>query len=225
MDINVKDLISEVYKRPVLWDRTSTKYRDRKQVEKNWSEIEETLETPKDCLKKKWKNTRDQFRNECKKMPGAKSGEYGNLEKHYKKYTSWPHFKSLLFLTSQMKSRSSLANIESSSSKFASELSLDEESLDEILFENVQELRDSEEKKIAKLNVSDELLAIEQQKEALIEKKVNTQKDRDDDEAFFDSLLPYMRKMEMMEKLRCRMEIQQIIYSFFVGKGSAPPHI
>jgi len=58
-------------------------------------------------------------------------------------------------------------------------------------------LRDSKKKKIDKLNVSDELLAIEQQKVSLLEKKVNTIMDRDDDEASFDSLLPYMRKMEI----------------------------
>ncbi|XP_034118108.1 transcription factor Adf-1-like [Drosophila albomicans] len=144
--MDIENLISEVFLRPALWDQKSKNYHNRILVEKNWTEIENMLETSKDGLKKKWKNLRDQFRNEWKKIPISKSGDSGVSEEAYSNYTSWPHFNSLLFLKDQIKPCKSVGNFEASqlsfepsSSEFASQLSQDE-----IISEEIHELCEDE---------------------------------------------------------------------------------
>lgn len=56
----------------------------------------------------KWKNLRDYFRKELKKVPLPRSGDPG--EEALKKST-WPHFKSLLFLKDQFLPRTSHSNL------------------------------------------------------------------------------------------------------------------
>ncbi|XP_039233299.1 uncharacterized protein LOC120322324 [Drosophila yakuba] len=108
MEINFEKLIDEIFLRPALWDQKTKIYHNRIFVEKNWTEMENIFETEKGCLKKKWKNIRDQFRSEWKKNPNTKSGDPGISEEAYSHYTSWPHFTSLFFLKDQMKPRNVL---------------------------------------------------------------------------------------------------------------------
>ncbi|XP_062565437.1 uncharacterized protein LOC134227749 [Armigeres subalbatus] len=63
------------------------------------------------------------------------------------------------------------------------------------------------------------LLDIEQRKLELLEKKV-TSRDRDEDEAFFDSLLPHVKKLNPPAKFKLRMELQQIVLEHVYGSTS-----
>nr|XP_029720875.1 uncharacterized protein LOC115262618 [Aedes albopictus] len=60
-----------------------------------------------------------------------------------------------------------------------------------------------------------QLLAIEAKKLKLLEKKVNKAAAVDDeDEAFFKSLLPHVRKLKSEQKLLFRMEVQKVVHKF-----------
>lgn len=61
-------------------------------------------------------------------------------------------------------------------------------------------------------NNSVEIIEIEKRKLELLEKKTNRKNERDEDESFFDSLLPHIRKLEPGQKFLCRMDIQNTIY-------------
>nr|CAI5819851.1 unnamed protein product [Callosobruchus analis] len=56
----------------------------------------------------KWKNLRDYFRKQLKKVPLTRSG--GPREEALKN-SAWPHFKSLLFLKDQFLQRTSHSNL------------------------------------------------------------------------------------------------------------------
>lgn len=62
-----------------------------------------------DDLKKKWKNLRDQFRHELKKIPIRGTGDPEDSDESY---SNWAHFKDLLFLKDQMKCRQLPENLE-----------------------------------------------------------------------------------------------------------------
>ena len=53
---------------------------------------------------------RDMFGKELKKIQKARSGDEAPL--NYETYTTWPHFKSMLFLKNQMKPRKSGGNLQ-----------------------------------------------------------------------------------------------------------------
>ncbi|XP_075163331.1 transcription factor Adf-1-like [Haematobia irritans] len=111
MEIDMEAFITEVFTRPVIWDKCNKSYPNRVGVENNWKNIQGVMKKPRDQLKKKWKGLRDQFRNEFKKNPAARSGDLGISEKEYNNYVVWPHYKSLLFLKDQIKPRKSTGNL------------------------------------------------------------------------------------------------------------------
>ncbi|XP_061395716.1 uncharacterized protein LOC133331335, partial [Musca vetustissima] len=223
MEIDAETLITEVFTRPVLWDKSNKSYHNRIIVENNWKHIEGVMQKPKQ-LKKKWKGLRDQFRNEYKKIPVARSGDPGISEEEFNKYIIWPHFKSLLFLKNQIKPRKSSGNLrpseeseQASTEDFLADDIEKENSFVELCDESSEKSNAVEVNKKRKATYVDgtsEILAIEKQKLQLLEKKVNTQKERDDDVAFFDSLLPYMRDMDSGRKMLCRIDIQKIVYNY-----------
>lgn len=55
----------------------------------------------------KWKNLKDYFRRELKKLPVSRSGDPGDIADK----SHWPYFKSLLFLQDQFLPRSSTSNL------------------------------------------------------------------------------------------------------------------
>ncbi|XP_055857570.1 uncharacterized protein LOC129920277 [Episyrphus balteatus] len=91
-------LIAEVKKRSVLWDRNHCqyKYKDKRNTEFEWEAIARTIGISKDEAKKKWRNIRDQYNKEVKKIPKSKSGAPQDLAALYT--GKWQHFKSLVFL-------------------------------------------------------------------------------------------------------------------------------
>ncbi|XP_053691920.1 uncharacterized protein LOC128740405 [Sabethes cyaneus] len=184
---NFQDLlISAVYARKELWDQTSVAHRNRVLVENTWKQLAEEFS--------------------C-------SGDAG-----FENCSTWPYFQQMSFLKHQVKPRKSTGNL----SIPACQPEYGEiELLDECVGENSSALGDSGEvsekspevisaiRKRAKMSHATQLLEIENRKLEILERK--TSNVRDEDEAFFDSLLPYIRKLEPARKLYCRMELQKII--------------
>ncbi|CAH1964936.1 unnamed protein product [Acanthoscelides obtectus] len=107
--MDVVQLINSVYHRRAIWDQSHPDHRNRYVLDKLWEEV--ANECNNQSVKKvseKWKNLRDYFRKELKKIPLPRSGDPG--EEALKK-SSWPHFKSLLFLRDQFLPRSSHSNL------------------------------------------------------------------------------------------------------------------
>ncbi|XP_076279748.1 uncharacterized protein LOC143208804 isoform X1 [Lasioglossum baleicum] len=94
MDAN--RLITEVYKRPALWNQRHVSYHNREVTNRVWMEIASIFKLPKPVLKAKWKGLRDTFRAELKK------DQVYRKSKFHRNRPVWIHFKSLQFLKEQM---------------------------------------------------------------------------------------------------------------------------
>ncbi|KAK4881214.1 hypothetical protein RN001_004533 [Aquatica leii] len=89
-------LISEVKKRPALWDKTHKFYRHRVYGEKSWDAISKVTGISSKHAKDKWKNLRDHFKREVHKIPDLVENDPISLRNAYT--GKWKYFPSLMFL-------------------------------------------------------------------------------------------------------------------------------
>lgn len=163
----------------------------------------------------KWKNLRDYFRRELKKIPLPRSGDPGDIATK----SHWPPFKSLLFLKDQFAPRSSTGNLVESqddnvtvTGDVHSDMNSDDEIVEMETFDETQNTVDEEpatpisissensaststyveprtilKSRLRKRkNPVDDLLAIEQQKLELIKtKRAKLEETKDDDHTSF----------------------------------------
>uniref|UniRef100_A0A2A4JCK4 MADF domain-containing protein n=1 Tax=Heliothis virescens TaxID=7102 RepID=A0A2A4JCK4_HELVI len=92
----IERLIKEVANRPVLWNRYENDYNNRAVMDQEWDNIAEALDKDKDFVKQKWRNLRDQFQREYKKVKVP----FDNPIKPYIHYYrgKWIYFEHMLFL-------------------------------------------------------------------------------------------------------------------------------
>ncbi|KAK3878680.1 hypothetical protein Pcinc_016705 [Petrolisthes cinctipes] len=96
-------LICEVSRTPCIWNPSHTKHNDRTFIAQQWERIGEEVTVSGEMAKKKFKNLRDQFRLELRKVPTGKTGDPDLPLEEY--LSTWPWFKFMFFLKDQMKGR------------------------------------------------------------------------------------------------------------------------
>lgn len=185
----------------------------------------------------KWKNLRDYFRNELKKIPIPRSGDASDIISK----SHWPYFKNLMFLKDQILPRQSQSNLpendssesvlEETRSQSRPESQLSDEEVDneteipdQFYAETPSSSATEEPRTILKgrtrkrQNQIDALLAIEKNKmEFLINKqatKLTESVPADEDKLFFESLLPHVKKIEDCDKLKFRNEVQDLVQRY-----------
>lgn len=180
--------------------------------------------------KAKWKNLRDTFRNELKKTQQQRSGDEGGSQND----STWPWFKSMIFLKDIMTPRKMLSNIKQTTT-IENLVNPEDSMTDEIELVNNNtspfncDLNDSGPsmsgsgeinqsmppsiKKTAKKRSSTDtqLIEIEKQKLKLIEKQWSTAESHDDNYHFSMSILPMMRSLPQDAQLRVRIKMQEIL--------------
>ncbi|RVE55297.1 hypothetical protein evm_000195 [Chilo suppressalis] len=97
----MEKLIQEVKSRPVLWDK-SQKRCHRNKIAREWVKIGEILKKDPLDMKSKWRNVKDTFHREAKKMkiPPPEKRDQPIIE-YYE--GQWLHFENLLFLWDEVK--------------------------------------------------------------------------------------------------------------------------
>ncbi|KAJ8724183.1 hypothetical protein PYW07_008163 [Mythimna separata] len=97
-------LIREVANTPVLWNRYHNDYNNRAAMDNEWERIAALLNKEKDFVKQKWRNLRDQFQREIKKVKVP----FDNPTKPYIQYYrgKWIYFEQMLFLREGLAKRS-----------------------------------------------------------------------------------------------------------------------
>ncbi|KAG0722913.1 Transcription factor Adf-1 [Chionoecetes opilio] len=99
--INIEQLIAEVYNTPAIWNSSHSKHNDRMHISRQWRRIGDSLRVTEESAKKKFKNLRDQFRLELKKVPQGRDGDPTlTVEEHL---SIWPWFKQMFFLKDRIK--------------------------------------------------------------------------------------------------------------------------
>lgn len=188
-------------------------------------------------MRKKWKNLRDTYARELKKQPVSRSGDAAGRTRG----STWPFFTCMQFLMHQMKPRTATGNLkapllpaavspndeqlllEYGEVEALKEAEVSLEVSEENLFEmaDISTITSSQSpnpppaKKSRRTTERNEqaarFLEIESRKLELLEKK---NENRDEDVAFLESLLPHIRKLEGVQKLQLRMQIQQYVVDY-----------
>ncbi|XP_028898061.1 uncharacterized protein LOC105215197 isoform X2 [Zeugodacus cucurbitae] len=200
-------LISEIKKRGVLWNRSHCGYKDRRSAEKEWSEVAKKVGIPKEDAKKKWRNLRDQFSKELKKVPKLKSEASQNQSAIYT--GKWRYFKSLLFLKDALTPRETYGNLSmlledsTTATEADKEVSNDEANDIGLTIAEIQSctkfspVRPKRKRIHQDVNdVEAKLLDIKTKKHALFEAV------EDENSLFLRSLHPFMKKLDPIRQLR-----------------------
>lgn len=95
-----------------------------------------------ETVKNKWKNLRDKFKKECKKIPKSRSGDSGDQASIYT--GSWPYFESLIFLRAVVLPKQTEGNILDSANDSEQLSSHDEESTEIELSEETSQTQNVE---------------------------------------------------------------------------------
>ena len=168
-----------------------------------------------DSIKKKWRILRDTFRRELYKIPDDAAA---NAD--CRQYTNWPYFENLYFIKDHTISRSSAtatvrksmsieseADIDSNASEFL-ELNQEIHTLDA-----VQRAAEHSKPDVDESDKASAILPAHKKRHKSVHSSVivskNTPSQVDEDQAFFNSLLPHVRRLSPKQKLLCRMRIQQ----------------
>ncbi|XP_069681422.1 transcription factor Adf-1-like [Periplaneta americana] len=211
-------LISEIYKRPILWDPRNKNYHSRGNVDREWNSVCEVMNITKEAAKAKWKSLRDNYRKEL-----SKSKEDATSERR------WVYFKTLHFLEDVMETKKPMTDV-----------GVKEES--EVFLQR----RDSQEQETFSDNTASEItepsappqrfkkrkrgsLKFNSHQDALHPERTDQgdEDDTDDDLLFFKSLLPYMKMLPPIKRLCFRSEIQIMLANEIsaLETGSASPSV
>ncbi|XP_046674731.1 uncharacterized protein LOC124363526 [Homalodisca vitripennis] len=182
------------------------------------------------------KNLRQEFGKQLRKTLKSGSAAPDEPSSH------WPYFESMLFLTDQFIPRPSSGNIATNyddSSVIVSEDGEEEGNGDDIQIEqletivlapnhptnevsgkltNVAESRNVSKTKTGYIKrvtpqtvIGQQLLELEKEKLKMKQNKA-AENPNDEDIGFFNSLLPHVRKLSPRDKLRFRMQVQEILF-------------
>ncbi|KAF5302453.1 hypothetical protein FQR65_LT08543 [Abscondita terminalis] len=211
-------LISEVRKRPALWDKSHKFYRHRVYADKAWDAIAKITGISNRIVKYKWKRLRDSFNRELRKFPRRMQENVGSLRVAYN--GKWHYFVSMLFLMKSIRflkpecnvktiKRHPIVKLQEEYNEVDSKTSFFNNLMDEYeLPKNLSMCIDDNASKTidnsrTTLEVSPKLI-----------KKINIQYDKatsDTDLSFLQSLLPYFRKLSLLRKLHVRKQFHTIL--------------
>nr|XP_018898077.1 PREDICTED: uncharacterized protein LOC109031171 isoform X1 [Bemisia tabaci] len=231
MEFSVNALIAEVQKRPHLWNVHHKLYHDRQRTDDGWADVGRSLNLPKEVVKSKWKNTRDHFNKEFKKILSSNAQTMEDAGIAYR--GKWPYFREMLFL----KDKERLAELEDDSNEthddfYRSPQQEDERtrqppppqlyhadtSVPDLNFDTFVPTLDSAPPQLSRKrrkNAEEEdlyerFLAIEQEKLEFL-RTAKEMMDLDDDMHFVKSLVPFLKQLSPLAKLSVRSKIHRVI--------------
>uniref|UniRef100_A0A6P7FYR8 Uncharacterized protein LOC114335662 n=1 Tax=Diabrotica virgifera virgifera TaxID=50390 RepID=A0A6P7FYR8_DIAVI len=108
MDLEL--LINAVREQKLLWNKKHKDYRNRLLARRAWKRVADGLGCTSADAQKKWKNLRDSFARELKKIPKRRSG--ADAENGGGEYRGdWPYFEAMKFLEVVIKPRASATSV------------------------------------------------------------------------------------------------------------------
>ncbi|XP_035438946.2 uncharacterized protein LOC118268518 [Spodoptera frugiperda] len=225
--LDTEILINAVHERPILWDKRNKLYHSRLISQNEWEELAKDIGTTSEKAKKKWKNLKDTFIKEFKKISTSTDSD-AMFE-----YTgTWPHFEALSFLIDIIKPRkpegnslpeNNLKNLDDNVVIKIEETDSNQESMNLLkeLTHTYNTLQvpsplpsTSGLSRKRKDNGFEELDTDKQKiKKLLEESRDKTDKDNaDDDVLWYKSLMPYIKQLTPMKKLNFRTQAQDLLH-------------
>ena len=183
-----------------------------------------------DTLKKRWKHLKDQFRKELKKKPVSKSGAEAECW-----VSSWQYFNLMAFMKDEIIPAQTAGNLHINHQLRIDDAEINDAQEESQQSVESQEMRDSEEgpiqspapqrlssssssslpsstRKRKANSMREDMLELEKKKLMLLEKRVSESREnellqKDEDYLFLMSILPTMKKLNDLQKLRFRGKI------------------
>ncbi|XP_026749507.2 uncharacterized protein LOC113510256 [Galleria mellonella] len=238
----VEELIDEVEKRPMLWNRRHLAHSNRAKVDREWGVVAKILRSDKYKVKNKWRNLRDQFLREAKKLAVPSSGTNDQpLISFYK--GKWMYFERLLFMKEtvddQIKKRRNSATEDAEEElDFSKQVKLEEISITEhsLPSEFYNDYMNSYQQ-IYKTQISEMKLEPEEPEEVTVcptikrendlsekitvsdDDRIKNEVEIDDDMHFVKSLVPFLRNLTPVRKLMIRNEIQSLLMRELINEN------
>ncbi|XP_055607613.1 uncharacterized protein LOC129755251 [Uranotaenia lowii] len=224
-------IISEVYARPELWDKSLGVSRKLRVVNKIWRNLAQKHEVPEEVLKKRWRFLRDAFSSNLLNIP--KSVLQSSSDRlDYEKYVTWPLFGSMLFLKDHIGKRGPNWNIWQ---RAVAAIEQDETSFDGFSPEQPETSSKQPETYSTESETSNKQPEKQRRQSKTSSNKTETYSkppetsrkrtaDRlpDEDDHFVSSLLSHLRRINPAQKLLCRMEIQRVVNEYAYGQIRLP---
>ena len=166
-------------------------------------------------LKKRWKHLKDQYRKELKKQPVSTSG--AEAPAHFT--SSWQYFQLMSFMKDELIPAETVGNLDNSENDMQDTRSLssiNQDDLDSEIQSSASHVTptssSSSSRKRTANTLREDMLDLEKKKILLIEKRLSESEiDRklktDEDYLFLMSILPTMKKLTDIQKLRFRGQI------------------
>ncbi|XP_072389738.1 uncharacterized protein [Diabrotica undecimpunctata] len=236
--MDIEELITKVQVNAPIWNKKLKHHSNRNIVDACWRKISSEMKIDEVALRKKWKYLRDQFSVEWSKTKLRSEDAAEPAE------PKWPYFKNMIFLKDIVTTRASsrylrAAEIEQEHSRDdeaetdttglneGERESPNDEDATETQFDQPRILSASQSKRRRMMATNtlynQQILQLEQQKINTIQNNFQREPDNDD-LLFFKSLLPFVSKIPIEQKLRFRNHIQQVVEHYaFMGIALQPP--
>ncbi|XP_065360409.1 transcription factor Adf-1-like [Calliphora vicina] len=105
-------LIAEIRQRPVLWDFQSIEHKSREYAPEMWRDVAQIMGTDVDECKRKWKNLRDAYRAEVKRIELRIERDLlkGSYDTNAEYSSKWAFFEAMKFIEDSKRPRRSRVN-------------------------------------------------------------------------------------------------------------------
>ncbi|XP_044763326.1 uncharacterized protein LOC123320184 [Coccinella septempunctata] len=204
-------LISNVECRPCLWNDEHVDFKNGNITRKQWDEVGESLNLPGEECKKKWKNLKDTFRKKVNLMaskPGASQRKW--------KYSDRMEFARQVITPGHSSENFEFPPIKEEDST-DSEMTFEDNSLQQDTKSSFPEEDDegydqNQGSAGRKREREEEFLEEDRLMETPLKAVKLMESDMSDDHHFFLSLLPYVSRLDDLEKLELRAKIQTCVF-------------
>ncbi|KAI8435609.1 hypothetical protein MSG28_009197 [Choristoneura fumiferana] len=193
--MNELDLIKEVEKRPILYDKTVSGFNKTKLRDDAWKEVQESLNVSEAECKKRWRSLRDSFIK---------------LQRTHGGRTRWPYHQAMRFLLPHLEPNHGSTTRKDEDSDTEEETRRPQQSLPDLSFHDKFDYDDDSQPatKKTRLNSSEE----------------ETQR-TDPDELFLLSCAPILKRLSSKQNAVARLKIQQVLYEAEFGTHMELPYV
>ncbi|XP_049869208.1 transcription factor Adf-1-like isoform X4 [Pectinophora gossypiella] len=200
--MNEIDLIKEVEKRPILYDKSVSGFNKTKLRDEAWKDVQEALNVSEAECKKRWRSLRDSFIK---------------LQRTHGGRTRWPYHYAMRFLLPHVEPKSEVTiKREIDDSDAEEELRQRQiQALPDLSFPDTKYEEDDESQpspKKARLN------SVDEENPCLCNRT-------DPDELFLLSCAPIMKRLNSKQNAVARLKIQQVLYEAEFGHQMELPYV
>ncbi|KAF9407480.1 hypothetical protein HW555_012509 [Spodoptera exigua] len=206
--MNEIDLIKEVEKRPILYDKSVSGFNKTKLRDDAWKEVQQSLHVSESECKKRWRSLRDSFIK---------------LQRTHGGRTRWPYHQAMRFLLPHIETKDNGAI-----SKKEAEDSDAEEEMRQRAIQCLPDLSYSQDNKYDDDDEEDSEPSPKKARQNSTDDEVTScscDKRTDPDELFLISCAPTLKRLNSKQNALARLKIQQVLLEAEFGSQMDLPYV